>query len=315
MMKKILVLYYSQSGQLVEIVNSFMKPLKESGDYEIHWTPLLPLKPYPFPWPLYRFFDVLPESVLMEPPEMEMFSFDPDTKYDLIVLAYTVWFLSPSLPVTGFLKSPEAHVFKDTPVITIVNCRDKWLMAQERVKERVANSGGKLIDNVAFVHQGNPFSVLVTTLRWLWFGKKAGFWKIFPPAGVSETEIGKADRFGKAIISAFKSGKLDGRQPVLSGLGAVKVDAKMIQQEKAGYRNFKIWARIIRWAGRQGEFKRAPFLILFFLYLASLIIISFPLAVFFKVCINPFLKRTLDKEIEEYEQPSGSATDRLELFC
>ena len=314
MIKQILVLYYSQSGQLVQIVNSFMKPLKKSGDYEIHWMPLKPLKPYPFPWPLYRFFDVLPESVLMEPPEMEVFSFDPDTKYDLIVLAYTVWFLSPSLPVTGFLKSPEARVFKDTPVITIVNCRDKWLMAQERVKECVANSGGKLIDNVAFVHQGNPFSVLVTTLRWLWFGKKAGFWKIFPPAGVSKTEIGKADRFGKAIISAFKSGKLDGRQPVLSGLGAVKVDAEMIQQEKAGYRNFKIWARIIRWAGRQGEFKRAPFLILFFLYLALLIIISFPLAVIFKVCINPFLKQTLDKEIEEYEQPSGSAIDRLELF-
>lgn len=314
-MKKILVLYYSQSGQLVEIVNSFMRPLKESDDYEIHWTPLTPLKPYPFPWPLYRFFDVLPESVLMEAPEMEVFSFDPDTKYDLIVLAYTVWFLSPSLPVTGFLKSPEARVFKDTPIITIVNCRDKWLMAQERVKECVANSEGKLIDNVAFVHQGNPLSVLVTTLRWLWFGKKTGFWKIFPAAGVNETEIAKADRFGKAIISAFKSGKLDGRQPVLSGLGAVKVDAKMIQQEKAGYRNFKIWARIIRWAGRQGKFKRAPFLILFFLYLASLIIISLPLAVLFKVCINPFLKQTLDKEIEEYEQPSGSATDRLELFC
>jgi hypothetical protein len=179
----------------------------------------------------------------------------------------------------------------------------------------VDRNGGKLIDNVAFVHQGNPFSVLVTTLRWLWFGKKAVFWKIFPPAGVSEVEVCKADRFGKAIISAFKSGKLDGRQPVLSGLGAVKVDAKMIQQEKAGYHNFKIWARIVRWAGRQGEFKRTPFLILFFLYLALLIIISFPLAVLFKVCINPFLKRTLDKEIEKYEQPSGSATDRLELFC
>lgn len=315
MMKKILVLHYSQSGQLVEIVNSFMRPMDESGDYEIHWSPLMPLKPYPFPWPVYRFFDVLPESVLMQSPKMQPFTFDPDTKYDLIVLAYTVWFLSPSLPVTGFLKSPEARVFKDTPIITIVNCRDKWLMAQERVKECVASSGGKLIDNVAFVQQGNPFSVLVTTLSWLWFGKKTGFWKIFPPAGVSEVEIGKADRFGKAIISAFNSGKLDGRQPVLCGLGAVKVDAKMIQQEKAGYQNFKIWARIIRWAGSQGEFKRAPFLILFFLYLASLIIISFPLAVFFKVCINPFLKQTIEKEIEKYEQPSGSATDRMELFC
>ena len=306
-MKKVLVIHYSQSGQLTEIVKSITRPLLQSKKIELVFEELQPAKPYPFPWPLIKFIDVFPESVLMEPPEMKPFLFDADTRFDLVLLAYQVWFLSPSLPVTGFLKSTKALVMKDVPIITIVNCRDKWLMAQEKVKESLRRIGGKLIDNVALVHQGNPITTLITTLRWLWAGKKEGFWKIFPPAGVSDDDIRGAERFGEAILHALETGEIDKGKPVLKGMGAVKVDADIIQQEEVAQRNFFVWAKILRAAGRQGEWKRLPFLILFMLYLSSLILISIPASVVFKLIVNPLRKKALQKKIEYYEKPSGSS--------
>src|SRR3989304_2795692 len=182
-MIRILALYCSQTGQITRVVRSMMAPLEGRADIQIVWQNLQPKRPYPFPWPFLDFLDVFPESVHMVPPEMEPVSFDPDSHFDLIILAYQVWFLSPSLPVTGFLKSSAARVLKGKPVITVIACRNMWLSAQEKVKAMLTSLGARLIDNVVLVDQGPPWTTFVTTPRWLLTGKKDGFWGIFPAAG------------------------------------------------------------------------------------------------------------------------------------
>ena len=67
-MKMVLIVYYSQSGQLTEIVNSLAGPLHKSRNVEIVWEELQPVNPYPFPWPFFRFLDAFPESVWMDTP-------------------------------------------------------------------------------------------------------------------------------------------------------------------------------------------------------------------------------------------------------
>ena len=37
---------------------------------------------------------------------------------------------------------------KDKPIITLIGCRNMWIMAQEKMKKLIHNIGGKLIDNV-----------------------------------------------------------------------------------------------------------------------------------------------------------------------
>jgi hypothetical protein len=310
-MKKVLVIHYSQSGQLTEIIQSITRPLRENENIQIIWENLQPAQPYPFPWPFFEFFDVFPESVLMEAPKMKPFSFNPQTPYDLVVLAYQVWYLSPSLPVTAFLKSPEAAVMKNVPVITIVNCKDRWLMAQEKVKECIKQAGGKLIDNVVLVHRGNEITALVTTLRWLWTGKKEGFWKIFPPAGVDKKDIYAAARFGQAIAAALEAKKIETGQPLLRGLGAARVDPKIILQEKIGYSNFLFWAKIVKAIGNQGDLRRLPFLVLFILYIGCLVLISIPFSFILKIFVNLFRKEAQKKQLEYFEGPSGSSTGKL----
>ena len=56
---KILVVSYSQSGQLDEITNNFIQPLK---NVEIDRISYSPKSPFPFPWTSESFFDAMPES-------------------------------------------------------------------------------------------------------------------------------------------------------------------------------------------------------------------------------------------------------------
>ena len=98
-MKKILVISYSQSGQLKQIVDNFLIPFH---DVELDNLVIKPKNPFPFPWDMKSFFDVMPESVLEETIEIETPIFKHE-KYDLILFAYQPWYLSPSLPATIIL--------------------------------------------------------------------------------------------------------------------------------------------------------------------------------------------------------------------
>lgn len=308
---KVLVVYYSQSGQLEQIVQSIVEPLATHEAIQLTWEQLKPVREYPFPWPILKFLDVFPESIELIPPALQPTSFDPDAHFDLVILAYQVWYLAPSLPVTAFLTSSAARILNGKPVITVVNCRDKWIMAQETVKQFIAKAGGKLIDNVVVSGEGNPFTQLVTSLRWLWTGKRNRFWKIFPPAGISASAIEAASRFGHAIVEALSADTISSGSPVLRGLGAVRVDPELLQQEKVAYFNFKYWGRWIRRCGKPGSPSRWPLLGCFALYLFCLLVVSFPIAVVVKLVINPLRKETLAEQAQQYEEPSGSSRERI----
>lgn len=313
-MARILVLYYSQTGQLTQAIRSMMDPLENHRDVEIVWENLKPKKPYPFPWPFLDFLDVFPESVHMIPPEMEPVSFDPDSRFDLIVLAYQVWFLSPSLPVTGFLKSPAARALKDTSVITLIACRNMWLCAQEKVKTMLKSLGARHIDNVVLVDQGPPMATFITTPRWLLTGKKGGFWGIFPPAGVSIIDIANAARFGRAIAESLPVLKSNPGASILWGLGAVKVNPGYIASEKIAHRSFYIWGKLFRRIGERGHPLRRLLLTVYVVFLISMILTVVPLGVISRAVLKPFLRRRLDAQAAKFEQPSGSSTERIGLY-
>src|SRR5258707_13402758 len=132
-MKKVLVIQYTQSGQLSDVLRNFTAPLASAEGIALTVETLRPKTPFPFPWPILRFFDTFPETVYLDAPELEALSVNAGERFDLVILGYQAWFLSPSLPTTAFLRSDAAKkLLKDTPVVTVVACRDMWLMAQEQ---------------------------------------------------------------------------------------------------------------------------------------------------------------------------------------
>lgn len=313
--RRVLVLHYSQTGQLTEAVRSMVSPLEGSPGIEVVWENIQPKKPYPFPWPFFAFFSVFPESVHMVAPEMKPVSFKPDERFDLVILAYQVWFLSPSLPVTGFLKSDAARVLRGKPVITLIVCRNMWLNAQEKMKRLLSEAGARLIDNVALVDPGPPLTTFVTTPRWLLTGKKDGFWGIFPPAGVSKKDITGAARFGRAIAEALTKGEGPINGPLLTGLGAVKVNPSYIGSEKIAHRSFYVWGKLLlALTPRQGGFRKALTMV-YVVFLLMMIITVVPLGVVVRMALGRVFRKRLAEQVARLEGPSGSSSERMAQYA
>jgi len=313
-MKKVLVLYYSQTGQLTDSVKSFASPLEDDDSVEVVYQAIEPKVAYPFPWGYLEFFDIFPESVYMDGCEIKEFkNVNENDNFDLVVLAYTIWFLSPSLPISGFLSSKYAKLLKDKPVITLIACRNMWIMAQKKVKAKLDEIGARLIDNVVLVDQGGNLATFITTPRWMWTGKKDAFWGL-PKAGVHPDDIKNASRFGLALSDALSKDLEKESKPLLTGLEAVRVDDKLVGTEKIAHKSFRIWGGLIRKFGKTGDKARIPILALYFLFLLSLIVIVVPL----NTIVKPIFRKLNSKKVEEerrfFEEPSGSGDERLKEY-
>src|ERR1019366_6369147 len=79
-MDRVLVLYYSQSGEVADIASLFAAELSRTGA-EVTVERLNPEIPYPYPWrSIRRFFDAMPESVLGLPPPNRLVGYDPTSR-------------------------------------------------------------------------------------------------------------------------------------------------------------------------------------------------------------------------------------------
>ena len=303
-MKKVLIVYFSQSGQLKTAIDALTAPLLGGAGIRLECHRIEPDLSYPYPWPFYAFFDAFPEAVFMEGCAVQPLAL-AEEEYDLIILGYTVWFLSPSIPVTGFLKSAQAaRLFKGKPVVTLIACRDMWLLAQEKIKKELERLGAQLIDNVVLTDQGRSLYSFVTTPRWLFTGRKDPFW-FFPAAGVAREEIAGLERFGSRLCTALENGEELSGRPLLRNLGAVNVNGKLIAAEQIGQRSFRIWGRLIKAAGQPGSLGRKVVITIYAIFLLGLILTVVPLSILIRTLIYPLRKKAIARAVTYYEQPSG----------
>ncbi len=276
--KKALVIYYTQSGQLKNIVDRVCTSLME--DFELIYEELKPRPSFPFPWEGMSFYQTFPESVQEIPCELEPFAFNPDEDFDLVILAYQPWYLSPSIPFTSFLQTEDAaKVLKGKPVISIIGGRNMWIMAQERVKRRIINLGGNLIGNIVLVDKHHNLVSVVTIVRWMLKGQKHGsglYGRIFPKAGIAEKDIQQSSRFGEQIRKSFHENDLENLQDSLLDDGAIQIKPVLMTIEKRGYMMFKGWSKFILKKGMANDPAREGRLKMFRIYLFTVIYLVSP---------------------------------------
>ena len=310
-MKRVLVVYYSQSGQLEHVARTVAAPMQSAG-HTVDFLKLEPVTPYPFPWTFWQFLDAFPESVALDPPALR--AFQAQSRYDLILLCYTAWFLSPAPPVTAFLKSaPGRALLRDTPVVTVSACRNMWVLAQEEVKKLLAQAGARHCDHVSRVDPGHALATFITTPRWMLTGRRDAVWGL-PPAGLRDSDIAGCARFGRALAIALHEGTLDGARPVLSGLEAAKVDPALLASEAIGRRSFRVWSKLVRLAGPAGYWGRRPVLALYVVFLILMIITVVPVSLLLRALLRPLLRERLETRAALYERPSGSGSERMREF-
>ncbi len=240
--KKILVVHYSQSGQLTDITDNFVSGL---GKNSIENIRVRMQKEFDFPWTSERFFDAMPESVLDIPAALDSFHPKEDS-YDLIVFAYQPWFLSPSIPATSILANEEFRKrLKNTPVLTIIGARNMWLNSQERVKKVMKECGAKFVGNIVLTDKNNNLVSAVTILHWMLSGKKDSFLGIFPKPGISDNLISGMDKYGQIVNDCLQKNDWEPLQKNLVEAGAVEVKSNLMFIEARAGKLFSIWANII----------------------------------------------------------------------
>lgn len=295
MNKKILVVYYTQSGQLKEIVDRFIAPFEQEG-MSVESLRIVPQEDFSFPWTSDRFFDAMPESVSGKAIPLIPLVYR-EQRYDLIVLAYQPWFLSPSIPVSSLLQDADFQkIVKDTPVLTLIGARNMWLNAQEKIKKLLLASGARLVGNIALVDKNSNLVSAVTILYWMLTGKKDRYLGIFPKPGVADEDIAGAGRWGKIVSSHLSKGAWNTLQKELVEHKAVEVDSDLMFIEQRAGRLFSIWSTVIN-----KRKNRKVWLTVFKYYLLIALFVVAPVVLLVNnLLFRPFVGKSIRRKKEYY---------------
>ncbi len=298
MKKKVLVVYYTQSGQLLEISKNVVSQLEASEEIDVDFFEIKLKKDFPFPWDKTSFMDAFPESFLEIPTDVANLD-DPclEKRYDLIILSYQVWYLSPSIPINSFLKTQKARkLFNNTPVLTVIGCRNMWVMAQEKLKRTLVDLGANLVGNIALVDKHLNHISVITIVKWLTSGKKERYLGIFPKPGVAQKDIDESIQFSPIIKDHVLNGDYNKLHENLLNKGAVTIKSFLVVMDKRANILFDKWAHFIL----SNKLKRSLKVKLFKWYLLIAIWIISPIVFLIFLLTCPFLFSKIRKENEYY---------------
>jgi hypothetical protein len=225
-----------------------------------------------------------------------------DENFDLIVFAYSVWYMSPSIPANSYLCTDQAkRIFKDTPVITLLGVRNMWIVAQEYIKEKIIELGGNLVGNIVLRDRAENLTGIVTISYFMFSGKKGRFAWFFPKAGISEKDIQGVDKYGKIIEEHFINNDLENIQENMVKAKSVKVNPYLATTEQMAYKRvFTKWSKFILKKGGPGDPARKIRVRIFAWYFPFAILVIAPIEYIFFLIFAPFRLKSIKKDIKYF---------------
>ena len=166
------------------------------------------------------------------------------------------------------------------------------------MKKNLLQAGAKLIGNVVISDPSSNLVSVITTLRWMIFGKKEAFW-IFPAAGINAEQLKQTEFWGKITGDYLTNANLNPLHQQLKVSGAVQVNVNLIAFENRGAMAFPIWAKFISSAGSELSKSRILRVYLLAFLLPTAVFLLSPL---FKILttISKVIKRNELKEKVKY---------------
>lgn len=271
---KVVVFYYTQTGQALDIAKSVCKPI-EDADVTVVYKAIEPVTAFPYPWSYMNFFQQMPETRLHMPAPIKSLDFSDVEDADLVIISGQSWYLSPSQPIQAFLQDNWVRSYlKGRPVITLNGCRNMWAMGQKEIRKQLAEAEANYAGYVV-LHDEHPNLVsLFTIVSWLFYDKKEAH-GIVPHAGVSNDNISNAKRFGEPILKALQNNKFSQLQEELVELKGIPYRSFLVFVENIGHRMFGVWAKFCRKKGGPNAKERGTRIFMFSLYVfVALLIIS-----------------------------------------
>lgn len=296
-MTKILVIYYTQSGQGKDIVDGILSPLKKQNTYQIDYFKITPEKDFPFPWSTQEFYDCMPECVDGDTIPVKPFTITED--YDLVILSYPIWFLSLAIPFWSMLQDEKLKSFLNgKKVITALGVRNMWVNAHKRLYKYFEDNNINHVGNMVFADPSPNLVSVITVIKFLFTGNKKPV-KYLPAYGVSDAEMKNMGVFGNLIDNAFSKNDFSNLQKHIVENKGVALKFSLKTTELAGGRIFKIWSSFIKKKGSAGDPKRHGRLKIYQYYLLFLLFFITPISsTIFKIIhfiFRPITQKGLNK--------------------
>lgn len=269
--RTVVVVEYSQTGQLGEAVDALVGPLLAAG-WQVRHIGIEPVPSFPFPWPVTRFFGVFPECVDENStvPVTSAGSELSTAPADLVIFAYQVWYLAPSLPMRSVLaRHPE--LFADRDVLPLIACRNMWYSAAAEVHRRLREIGARQLGTAAVIDTRPQALTLVTTLRWLLLGRRTG--AVFGRAGIGGDELERLGVLGAGLLATTCAQDV---RALLHEQNAAPVVPVLAAADLLAGKAFRRWGAVIRRSSALGSGARAAGLGAFAVSLGLAIVLGLP---------------------------------------
>jgi len=297
MNKKVLAIYYTQSGQMRDIINSFTTPLEAAGA-TVEKIEVKLVSDYAFPWTGKRFYSVMPDCVLEVAAQLEPV-YLKEKHYDLVILGYQPWFLWPSIPSNSILNHPDMQaVLKNAPVVTISEARNMWLNAYARVRSKLQSLGANLAGNIALVDKHPNAISFFTIFHWMLGGKKDRYLGFFPKPGVSDQDIADTKTYGQTVAKYLERNDWGGLHNELLEQNAVTIKYPLLLLETTAIATYVKWANFI-----VSKKNRTPWLTAFKYYLYIALFLGAPiLLILDAIFVRPFSSGRINAKKQSYLQ-------------
>lgn len=204
---RVLVIYYSFSGQTVSLMNKLVSGLNEQG-VNVITEKLRPVTRLRFP------IGTVPSTIKMmlttffrQRVEIQPLPEDCRGDFDLIILGGPTWSYNPSGPILSLFDRDGAELFKGRTVMPLISCRGYWRQHWFGLRRLLLKCGATVPNLIVFSHPNKePWRTIGVFLKLA--GKNpersSMFGRLYKKFGHSREQTNEAWRFGLQIGEALQ---------------------------------------------------------------------------------------------------------------
>ena len=163
---KVLIIYFSLSGQSRGLINLFAAGLKDEGvSVTIEQLKACGKISFPFKSVVHTLKMMLTTFLRVRIPITELQSrcFEP---YDLIVLSGPTWSYNPSGPMLSLFDRDGHDLFAGQRVLPLISCRGYYRLHDYFLRKKLVRLGARLEESLVFSHPvSEPWSTIGVFLK------------------------------------------------------------------------------------------------------------------------------------------------------
>ena len=217
-MADILAVYYSLTHQTETAVRRIVGAL-EHAKHHVTLRALEPIPPYTLPLPPSTSRSLLLGALRGRWPIVDLHPLElPDRDWDVLLIGYQPWFMTPSVPIHSLLKGPDGEIVRGRRVIGVITCRAMYKRAARLFEEWVGERGGEVVEQHVFVDQDyRPTNMLSLGYRLSHGHDPVGgpLKKLLKPFGIGEDGQRYAQALGERLARRLDRGPLYGNAEVI----------------------------------------------------------------------------------------------------